>query len=70
MQGQQDAMLRCIEKTYDPEHVKVSKEEQETFEKLPMLESANTSVADYVWLPLAWKDGRPVLAWQDAWTIR
>lgn len=67
---QQEAMLRCIEKTYDPEHVKVSKEEQEAFEKLPMLESADTSVADYVWLPLAWKDGRPVLAWQDAWTIR
>ena len=26
-----------------------------------------TSIADYVWLPVEWEDGRPVLRWRDEW---
>lgn len=29
----------------------------------------NTSLADYVWLPVEWEDGKPVLRWHDEWKI-
>lgn len=33
-------------------------------------EKANTSIADYVWLPIYMKENEmPVIAWQDSWTI-
>ena len=32
-----------------------------------LLENADTSIADYVWLPIDWVKGRPVLRWQDSW---
>ncbi len=29
----------------------------------------NTSLADYVWLPMSVQDGRPVIAWREAWSL-
>lgn len=29
----------------------------------------NTSEAEYVWLPVEWEDGKPVLRWYDEWRI-
>lgn len=37
--------------------------------KANKLESANTSVADYVWLPIDFVDGRPVIRWMDSWKL-
>jgi hypothetical protein len=30
---------------------------------------ANTSVADYVWLPLRFADGRVYIDWLDEWRV-
>lgn len=29
----------------------------------------NTSAARYVWLPVEWEDGRPVIRWRDTWRV-
>ena len=29
----------------------------------------NTSVARYVWLPIEWEGGKPVIRWHDEWKI-
>lgn len=35
----------------------------------PFLGSANTSLAEYVWLPMCFEEGRPVIRWFDQWQI-
>lgn len=35
----------------------------------PFLGSANTSIAEYVWLPMWFEDGKPVIDWLAAWNI-
>ena len=34
-----------------------------------MSEACNTSLADYVFLPLEWEGERPVLRWKDTWKL-
>lgn len=34
---------------------------------LELLETADTSKADYVWLPIHFDDGMPVIEWRDEW---
>lgn len=29
----------------------------------------NTSIARYVWLPVEWEDGKPVVRWHDEWRV-
>lgn len=36
---------------------------------LPDPEADNTSVADYVWLPIRFDGDRPVIEWHDEWRI-
>lgn len=45
-------------------------------EKMKMIELAkeiqaleDTSIADYVWLPILFEDGKPVIQWMDEWKI-
>ena len=35
----------------------------------PFLGTANTSIAEYVWLPMHFENGMPVIDWHDEWTI-
>ena len=35
----------------------------------PLLGSANTSIADYVWLPLRFDGEKAVIEWKDEWRI-
>ena len=35
--------------------------------KSPMMGSADTSVANYVWLPVDWEGEMPTVRWRDAW---
>ena len=63
-----DVFTRVIAGTYDPAHYQATDEERREMYAANQLESADTSVADYVWLPITWQDGRPVLRWRDAWT--
>ena len=29
----------------------------------------NTSIADYVWLPIIFENDRPVIRWRDSWKL-
>lgn len=47
----------------------VSKEDMEWFNALPMMDGVNTSIADYVWLPLRFEGNRLCIDWKDAWQV-
>ncbi len=64
-----DVFTRVIAGTYDPEHYKASDEERREMYLANKLEKANTREADYVWLPIEWEEQKPVLRWQDEWTV-
>lgn len=54
---------------YEPDKYQVSPEEQKELMSSSMLESANTSVADYVWLLLVFDGDRVYIKWEDEWKI-
>ena len=62
-----DVFTRVIAANYDSAHYQASDAERREMYAANKLEEANTANADYVWLPVAWVDGRPVLRWQEAW---
>lgn len=62
-----DVFTRVIAGTYDPERYRATDEERREMTTANRLETADTRIADYVWLPVEWKDERPVLRWQDQW---
>lgn len=62
-----DLFTRVIAGTYDAEHYQATDEERREMYAGNVMETARTEIADYVWLPIEWKDGRPCLRWQDAW---
>ncbi len=62
-----DLFTRVIAQNSDPEHYQATDAERREFYEANSLENAQTWKADYVWLPIEWEDGRPVLRWQDAW---
>lgn len=64
-----DMFERAIAAHFDPEHYQVTPEENEEYMNSPMLESADTSKADYVWLPVVIEDDKPVIRWYDEWKI-
>ena len=64
-----DMLRRCVASRYDPEHYQATEEEQAELAASPMLASADTSVADYVWLPLEFEGCRVRIRWQDRWRI-
>lgn len=64
-----DLFTRVIAGAYDPEHYQATDEERREMYAANRLETANTSIADYVWLPIEWEGGRPVLRWRDEWTL-
>lgn len=64
-----DILERVMAARYEPERYHATAEESQIVMQSPMLESANTSRADYVWLPLTFEQGRPVIHWKDSWRI-
>ena len=64
-----DLFTRVIAGAYDPEHYQATDEERREMYAANRLETANTSIADYVWLPIEWENDRPVLRWRDEWTL-
>lgn len=64
-----DVFTRVIAGTYDPAHYQATDAERREMYAVNKMENANTSIADYVWLPIEWENGRPVLRWQDKWTV-
>lgn len=63
-----DMIQRAIAAHFDPQQYHVSPDEKKELMNSPMLKSANTSRARYVWLPICWENGHPLLHWQDCWT--
>lgn len=54
-----DILERATAHRYNPERYKVTPEESNVLTQIPILDSANTSRADYVWLPLTFEGGVP-----------
>lgn len=64
-----DLFTRVIGSTYEPEKYQATDAERKEMYEGNVLETANTSVADYVWLPLEWEGERCVIRWQEAWKV-
>jgi hypothetical protein len=65
-----DMMERVIASTSDPEHYSSTREEQMKVMNAPMLKTAATSIADYVWLPVSFEaDGKIRIEWKDEWKL-
>ena len=64
-----DLIERSIAAHYAPEKYQVTEEEKRELMDSPMLGSANTSKADYVWLPVEFKEDQPCISWKDTWTV-
>ena len=64
-----DIMERAIAGSCDPEHYRCTPEEQQLLLSSPLLGSANTSIADYVWLPLQFSGENLEIIWRDRWTL-
>lgn len=59
------AIAACMSKKY---HAKLG--EIISLAKLPLdCKKVNTSVSDYVWLPVQIQDGKPIIKWYDEWSI-
>lgn len=72
MEREKELMFRrVIASHYDPAHYSCTGGEQSIFEAAPGLETADTSKADYVWLPIRFvqdeRSVRPVIDWTDRW---
>ena len=64
-----DLLERCTAQRFDPEHYNATSEEMQTMMQSPMLTSANTSRANYVWLPITFEEGKPKIHWRDSWKL-
>ena len=63
-----DLFTRAIAAHFDPERYRVEPHEVMELRSSPMLATANTSIANYVWLPLTVEDGMPCIRWREEWT--
>lgn len=64
-----DIIERGIAVHYEPEKYRLTEEEKMELLNSPMMESANTSIATYVWLPLRFENDRVLIDWKDEWKI-
>ena len=61
-----DIMLRAIA-AHSDRSIKVSLRDKIALVTSPMMGSADTSKANYVWLPISWNEQMPQIAWHDRW---
>ena len=63
-----EAIERFIANHFEPDKYPVQPGDQEIYMSGSDLESANTSIADYVWLPVEFDENDlPKIRWQDEW---
>lgn len=62
------SLRRAIFSRNDPT-VTASAEDQQRLASSPNLATANTSLADYVILPITFENGLPKIHWRDRWTL-
>ncbi len=63
------SIRNAIASRYDPDHYPATDADRSEVANSPMLTSANTSIADYVWLPIEMIEGKPRIKWYDTWRI-
>ena len=63
-----DVLYRAIAGRYD-KSIRSTFQEKLEMLRSPMMGSADTSIANYVWLPIEWEGDMPRLRWRDSWTI-
>ncbi|MDE6517855.1 MAG: family 43 glycosylhydrolase [Acetatifactor sp.] len=71
-----DIFRRAIASRYEPEKYQVTEEERRIWQQSPATEKTDTSMSDYVWLPLRFTEpdeehpaGRVQIDWLDQWKI-
>lgn len=71
-----DLFTRVIASNYAPEQYQATDAERQEMYQANMIENANTSISDYVWLPLrlempddAHPHGRVLIDWKDSWCV-
>ena len=71
-----DIFTRTIACNYAPDKYQANDEERAEMYRGNILETADTSVADYVWLPIQldapceeYPNGRVRIEWKDSWTV-
>lgn len=62
-----DIFTRVIASNYEPDKYQATDDERKEMYRVNQLEKANTSRAAYVWLPIRFVDGKPVIEWRDSW---
>ncbi len=65
-----DLFTRVIASNYDPERYQATEEERREMYAGNVLETADTSTAEYVWLPVEWGGEKPVIRWRDRWQVK
>lgn len=63
-----DSLVRAIYSRYD-KSVKASLKDMMNLFKSPMMGSADTSIADYVWLPIEFEGEMPQIYWKEQWKV-
>lgn len=63
------AVRRAIGSKYMPDRFQATAEDHAYFNARPDLERANTSIADYVWLPIRFEGDRVCIEWKDSWKL-
>lgn len=61
-------LKRVIGSNYNKEYKSTIKEKMQLM-KTPLMASANTSIADYVWLPIRFDGDRAYIEWHEEWKI-
>lgn len=64
-----DMMKRAILASREPEKYQITPEEKTEFLKYQTLEKINTSVSDYVWLPVRFEGDKALIEWKDEWRV-
>lgn len=63
-----DVLERSINSRTD-KTVTVTLEEKKQLAELPLMGTANTSVATYIWLPVSFNGDTPEIYWHDEWQV-
>lgn len=64
-----ESVVQVIAGHSEPGKYHPTQEDKENLMKSPMLKSANTSLATYVWLPLRFDGERARINWFDSWKV-
>ena len=65
-----DLFTRVIASTYAPDKYQATDAERKEMYAANVMETAETCISDYVWLPIEWESDKPILRWYKEWHIK